>query len=105
MLSSTMRAPMAPRRRVSQNSHAICAQLRPAAIGWISAVTTGTPTAITARLSPSAPSSPEPDPRIDPCVGQVHEEVDEDEDERDQQHERLRERVVAVRHRLDEQQS
>src|SRR5256885_9826782 len=103
---ATTTAPMAPSGRARQKSRAARRQ-PPRSTTSGTSPRTARSTAIT---EPGAGAirtvaSPESYPRVDPGVRQVDQEVHEDEDERDEHHERLRERVVAVGHRLDEEET
>src|SRR6059058_2181277 len=126
MLMATTTAPMAPSGRARQKSRAALRQPPRSTTSGTSPRTARStaitePGAGTRALATPAPRrdhaswsfgspiravpSSESDARVDPGVRQVNQEVHEDEDERDEHHERLRERVVAVGHRLDEEEA
>src|SRR5882724_1971904 len=87
--------PTAPRGRRRQNSRTAPIQPRSPATGSAISPTAGTFSAITL---------PVPDARVDPRVDHVHAEVHDDEEAGHDHHQRLHQGVVAVLHRLDEEE-
>src|SRR5215470_18945412 len=92
--------PIAPSGRMRQNSRTAPSQ-RLSVLGAAASIASGTGTGTRA----TAMGSPVPDARVDPCVPHVHQEVRDDEAAGHQHHQRLDQRVVAMGHRLYEQQS